>query len=274
MKRTDWGSRKRTERRYQQRLAKLAERLSKQVRQQKTLDQIVDSLLKLLNTKWFLQYCHQEALNMVKSVVVENARTWREAAKLGTHSAEIHHLLRREFENHARFNDLIYQNAEYIKTIPQTMAERITAMAAKEAQAGRRTDEIIKAIHGQAPHLAHWQAMRIARTEVAKAQSTVTKVRAQQIGIDQYVWRTAQDQRVRSSHKHMEGVICRYSDPPAPERLDGEKSQGHYGPGEIYNCRCYAEPVIDAEFLPESIKVLQGGQIVRMTRAKFEALGR
>ncbi len=44
----------------------------------------------------------------------------------------------------------------------------------------------------------------------------------------------------------MNGVLCRWSDPPNPEGMfGGHDSGGFYHPGGIYNCRCIALPVID-----------------------------
>lgn len=46
-----------------------------------------------------------------------------------------------------------------------------------------------------------------------------------------YTWRTAQDERVRSTHAAREGRVFAWTDPP---------DTGH--PGEERNCRCWAEP--------------------------------
>jgi Phage Mu protein F like protein len=47
----------------------------------------------------------------------------------------------------------------------------------------------------------------------------------------QYVWRTSQDEKVRSAHRANDGHLFNWSDPP---------ETGH--PGEDYNCRCEAIP--------------------------------
>lgn len=51
----------------------------------------------------------------------------------------------------------------------------------------------------------------------------------------QYIWRTVQDDHVRSSHRQREGQVFSWNAPP---------EGGH--PGEDYNCRCWAEPITDA----------------------------
>jgi len=123
-------------------------------------------------------------------------------------------------------------------------------------------------------HLLEYQARRIARTETAKAQSALTQVRAQNLGINWYVWRTAQDgMRVRASHRHMEGVLVNWGSPPNPEALIGKQTDtGPYHAGNIYNCRCYEEPLIDIDWVTWPHKVFVGGAIQILTRKKFEPL--
>lgn len=58
--------------------------------------------------------------------------------------------------------------------------------------------------------------------------------------LDHYIWRSQDDARVRAAHAAYDDHVFAWSDPP-----DG----GH--PGQAWNCRCTAEPIIDAEHLPE-----------------------
>ncbi len=51
-----------------------------------------------------------------------------------------------------------------------------------------------------------------------------------------YIWRTQDDDKVRSSHAHRDGEIYSRDNPPPG---------GH--PGKDYNCRCYAEPYTPAD---------------------------
>ena len=55
--------------------------------------------------------------------------------------------------------------------------------------------------------------------------------------VDGYVWRTAGDSDVRSSHKKMNGKFVRWDDPPQLDNLNGDA-------GALPNCRCYPEPLI------------------------------
>ena len=81
--------------------------------------------------------------------------------------------------------------------------------------------------------------MLIARTEVARTASGLTEARARHVGSDGYFWRTAKDADVRDSHRQMEGKFVKWNEPPTLS--DGTVTHA----GQIYNCRCYAEPVIN-----------------------------
>lgn len=58
--------------------------------------------------------------------------------------------------------------------------------------------------------------------------------------LESYVWRSRDDARVRSTHAEYDDQTFSWPDPP---------SGGH--PGQGWNCRCTAEPIIDLESIPE-----------------------
>uniref|UniRef100_UPI00255ADB8F DUF6883 domain-containing protein n=1 Tax=Pseudodesulfovibrio pelocollis TaxID=3051432 RepID=UPI00255ADB8F len=76
-----------------------------------------------------------------------------------------------------------------------------------------------------------------ALTEVSKAGTALTRARAESVGSEGYIWRTARDGATRPSHRAMEGRFVKWSEPPT---LDG--MTGHAG--EFPNDRCYPEPVV------------------------------
>lgn len=272
MRRGNFRFRKRTELLFQRAIADLGKTFVKEIQAQTSIEGITDYLLSRTLKPWFREYCQKQAIWMVSTVAKQGASSWREAAANWNNGHEIHRLLKAEMDGSHQFHGIIHHNAQVIQTLPQTMAQRITKLASEEAIAGRRGGEIVKAIHAESPHLAHWQAQRIARTEVAKTQAAITQTRALKLGVQYYTWQTTGDQRVRSSHAHMEGVICDFRNPPAPEALDGLPSQGNYGPGGIYNCRCAAFPLLSPEFESWPKKIVQGNNIVPIRLKDFEAL--
>lgn len=77
------------------------------------------------------------------------------------------------------------------------------------------------------------RAKLIARDQTNKLNGQLNELRQAEIGVDRYIWRTSLDERVRESHRALEGKVFKWSEPPAG---------GH--PGQPINCRCTAEPYL------------------------------
>jgi SPP1 gp7 family putative phage head morphogenesis protein len=227
------------------------------------------------NVKFLYGFATQLAARMVTAVSVQNANSWREAARKSTRGAEIYRMLRREMQE-PRMRDRLYfliqTNAQLISTVPQTIAEHAVHHVQQEQMAGRRAEDIMNDLKPYMRNLKHWQVQRIARTEVAKADTAITRTRAENIDLNWYVWETSRDARVRQSHRKMQGVLVNWNDPPSPEALDREKPVGHYHAGNIYNCRCLALPVVDVSDIRWPSKVYSNGRITVMSRTQFERI--
>lgn len=78
------------------------------------------------------------------------------------------------------------------------------------------------------------RANLIARDQTLKLNGQLTRVRQQNSGIEEYIWTTSNDERVREDHASKEGQRYRWDTPPP--------DTGH--PGEDYQCRCTAYPVV------------------------------
>jgi SPP1 gp7 family putative phage head morphogenesis protein len=122
------------------------------------------------------------------------------------------------------------------------------------------------------PELLRSRVKLIARTETAKASAALTRARCDDLSLDWVEWLTSEDARVRVSHKKMDKVLFRWSDMPDPEALVGEKPGGHYGPGEVFNCRCSSAPLLSASDLSWPRRVYANGSIKQMTLQQFKAL--
>lgn len=221
------------------------------------------------------QAATQLAARMVTAVSVQNAQSWREAARQSTKGREIYQMLRTEMQQ-PRMRDrlffLVQSNAQLISTVPQVVAERTVHHVQQEQMAGRRAEDIMHDLKPYMRNLKDWQVQRIARTEVAKADTAITRTRAEEIDLNWYVWETSQDARVRDSHRKMSGVLVSWADPPAPEVLIGRKSEGHYHAGNIYNCRCIALPLVDMSEVQWPSKVYSNGRISVMSKTRFSQL--
>lgn len=95
------------------------------------------------------------------------------------------------------------------------------------------------------------RAQLIARDQVSKLNGQLIQLRQQEIGINQYIWRTAIDERVRTSHLAMEGKICdwgnafTYKNKFNENWMERTSDMVKKHPGQDIQCRCYAEPVFE-----------------------------
>lgn len=215
------------------------------------------------------------AAKMVTNTLSWSSRTWRDAARVGSKGQEIYNLLYRDVNGRLaqEMEWQIVRNAQLISSLPQNIREQVDRQIVKMTTQGMRPEQIASLIREQFPNETAKRAALVARTEAAKTQTAITRAKAESVGVEWYVWHATRDQRTRDSHRNMDGVLCRWDTPPSPERLNGERSAGNYGPGEIWNCRCYPEPVTKPERLSWPRKVYYGGRIQRMTLAQFESIG-
>lgn len=215
---------------------------------------------------------------MVTQLQAANARNWREAASKGSRGREIYESIRRDRTGIFRHSlaEITRENAAMITSIP----DRIRAMIEKEMyemQAeGLRASEVSERLLARVPQITRSRAELIARTETSKAATALTRVRAQAIGIEWYEWRTSEDQRVRPSHRRMDRVLVRWTDPPNPERLAHEANVRHgpYNAGNIWNCRCDSYPLVHEDQVEWPHKVYADGKISSWGLAKFRRISR
>jgi SPP1 gp7 family putative phage head morphogenesis protein len=227
-------------------------------------------------TPIFHRNAEAAAAKMVTSLFTDAGKTWREAARVNARGREIYEALQVEMYGSvgARVRELTMQNAELIKTLPLSVARDVTRHIEFETEAGRRASDMVQELKGMALKSARAKANLIARTEVSKTNTALTQARCENLGVRWYIWRTEKDARVRESHRIMDGVIINWGDPPSPEELDGEKSLGKYHAGNIFNCRCYPEPLTRMDLVKWPHKVYYRGKIQTLPLARFEKIGK
>lgn len=130
----------------------------------------------------------------------------------------------------AVIDDAINANVSLIKSIPQQYFDKVEQAILLGMQGGvlhKTLSDDLQKIHKQTQN----RAKLIASDQLGKIHSRLTQVRQQNLGITHYRWSTSRDERVRDSHRHKDGQIFAWSDPPA---------DGH--PGFAIRCRCVAIP--------------------------------
>lgn len=131
----------------------------------------------------------------------------------------------------AALEHFISENVALIKSVPSQVVDQVEGIVnrafSNASQVKTIADEIDERFN-----VGESRARLIARDQVGKLYGQTNAFRQQDLGITQFVWRTAGDERVRPEHDDLDGETFSYDDPP-DEGL----------PGEPIQCRCTAEPV-------------------------------
>ncbi|MBN4665425.1 minor capsid protein [Pandoraea nosoerga] len=135
---------------------------------------------------------------------------------------------------------LMAEQVTLIKSIPLEAAERVHRLTIEALEDSTRAAAISKEIQ-RSGEVAKSRADLIARTEVSRAATSLTEARARAVGSTHYRWVTSGDSDVRPGHRALNGKVFAWDDPP--EVNENGRIMRHH-PGQIWNCRCYAEPIL------------------------------
>ena len=138
------------------------------------------------------------------------------------------------------------ENTALITNLAQSYLSKVTTAVNSGFRDGLSWRDISKNIQAETG-VAKRRADLIARDQVATMNMQVTKQRAADLGVKQFVWRTMEDQRVRGnpsgrypkanpSHYARNGKTYNWS--------DGAGARDKF-PGLAVNCRCFAANVIE-----------------------------
>ena len=181
---------------------------------------------------------------MITEVNRRNLTAWR------TYAGEMSLALRRELltaPTGEAMQRLLGEQVELITSLPTDAAQRVQEQTTEALETGarypERTAEVEEALAKAHPEATSaWlrtRATLIARTETARSASVLVQARAEHIGSESYQWRTAGDWKVRESHKRLNRTVQSWAAPPLSDPPDY-----HSHPGQIFNCRCVALPII------------------------------
>jgi SPP1 gp7 family putative phage head morphogenesis protein len=212
-----------------------------------------DTLQRILEQYSYLlrPWAYSVAKSMLAEVSRRDLMAWKQHSKvMGIELREL--LVNTPIGEELAF--LLEQQVDLITSLPREAARRVHELVSGNLYSGARSSEVAKEIM-KTGLVAQSRADMIARTETARAQSTLTMVRAKAVGSTHYVWMTVKDFRVRpelgirdfrklntlamGSHRKLHGTVQSWEDPPIVS------PQGHRGhPGTWVNCRCYASPIL------------------------------
>jgi len=135
------------------------------------------------------------------------------------------------------------ENSRLITSIQANLLDDVAGVTQRGMSAGKSiktVTEEIKSRYG----VTKSRARTIARTETAKLNSNLTKVRNEELGIKTYYFITSNDERVRDSHKALNGLLCKWNDDSVYSDDEGKTWRRRSGkmaiakPGDQINCRC------------------------------------
>ena len=143
-------------------------------------------------------------------------------------------------------------NVDLIKSIPDQYFDKIQDAVETNWANGERWESLVSRIQ-EIGQVTENRAALIARDQTSKMNSAFNRVRQTDLGIEKYIWRTSEDERVRgnpagkypdaeSDHWDLDGKTFRWDEPgPCKGTIDGSPCHA----GEDVNDRCYADPLLD-----------------------------
>jgi phage putative head morphogenesis protein, SPP1 gp7 family len=214
----------------------LEKAVSSQLTEDASIIDRIDSLLKRLGmgfNKSLVKRADKLAAALIKKTDAQvlSRLTVTAAASFGLNLAGF---LRRSPKLETAIEAATVNNIGLIRSIPDQYLERVKAGVYSAVTQGTRFETVKEDII-RFGVVSENRAKLIARDQTAKLNSSISRIRQTDLGITQYRWSTSGDERVRQTHRDNDGKIFDWSDPPA--------ETGH--PGDDYQCRCVAVPIID-----------------------------
>ena len=225
-------SRKNTEREFSRRLRPVAKEIARITSAGQDATTVVYTLEEY--ARQLEPWAQATAMEIVERSNRQNIGMWRELS--GALSQKLETLASSRDAVAMAMEDLAAEGARLITSLPLETAIQVETAAQTAALTGARHESLVEYIESRG-EVARSRAELIARTEVSRQTTILTQTRAVSIGSAGYIWRTADDGRVRPSHAAMDGQYVKWSEPPTLDGLTGHA-------GALPNCRCYPEPIV------------------------------
>lgn len=145
-------------------------------------------------------------------------------------------------------------NFSLIKSLSNEYIKKLNFIVSDGVMSGKTWNAMMKDVRGMSKNITKTRAKLLTRDQIGKLNGNLTKRRQEEIGIDMYKWMSSRDERVRASHKKLDGKICRwdnnelYADSIADAKSGRWKSRSAAGmeigtPGSAIQCRCVGIPM-------------------------------
>lgn len=128
----------------------------------------------------------------------------------------------------------------YIRDFSKSAIHSLRDVVEDNAMKGYRFDRLIDVIK-QRYGVTRSKAEFLARQETALFMAKYREMRFKEGGVERYRWSTAHDEKVRNSHKDLDGRTFFYDQPPITDKHTGARNN----PGQDFNCRCVDIPILE-----------------------------
>jgi hypothetical protein len=161
----------------------------------------------------------------------------------------------------------IQKNVQLIRSVATDQLTRMEQVVARSTGGQARVETLRNEIQATF-NVTRARAALIARDQTLKANSELIQLRQQQAGVTEYIWTTSRDERVRgrpggkwaksqANHWDLDGTRQSWLVPPVTNPVTGARNH----PGQDYQCRCTATPIVDHLLTGEGEKVPAGPRV-------------
>lgn len=135
----------------------------------------------------------------------------------------------------------------WVKNFAESEIKRLRQQVMESVFTGNRMGSLVKTIKASYGVTSN-KAKFLARQETNLLLSKLKETRYAEAGVKKYVWRCvagSPKHPVRPAHKALNGKIFEFSDPPIT--TEPGQPERRNNPGEDFNCRCFAIPIVKAK---------------------------
>jgi SPP1 gp7 family putative phage head morphogenesis protein len=142
-------------------------------------------------------------------------------------------------------------NTSLIKSIQTDLLEQVGVIIESSYRSALSMPELTKQLQAKF-NISRNRATLIARDQTAKLHSDYIKHEHKQLDITEYVWLTSGDERVRTSHKVLNGKLCQWANEltyrdTITEKVRAKSSIGGVPlqVGQDFQCRCSLRAIVN-----------------------------